>query len=197
MWSSPRIIMLLLRIIEKIKLGTSVTPTPSRVKEIRLRPCPVKFWVSLRMKIPQPLSVPGPVSDHPHDKEKKKAHNLFPSIKSEFPMLQLSCDHVLPGTMWFCFLCTFSPGTWRRQEDLENSPHLPNEEQYTEMEEDGYRSTAMSDGKTGRSARVTEQMKLALFQSIPNSSKSPKQSVGVCWNIRFSLGFSFTQVSQK
>lgn len=78
MWSSPRIIMFLLRIIEKIKLGTSVTPTPRRVKEIRLRPCPVKFWVSLRMKIPQPLSVPGPVSDHPHDKrKKKKKHTTF------------------------------------------------------------------------------------------------------------------------
>lgn len=51
--------------------------------------------------------------------------------------------------------------------------------------------------ETSRSARVTEQIKLALFQSIPNSSKSPKQSIGVCWNIRFSLGFSFTQVSQK
>lgn len=95
--SSPRIIILLLRIIEKIRLGTpksfTVTPTPNRANKTRLRPCPVEFWVSLKMKIPQPLSVPGPVFDHPHD---KKAHNLFPYTKSEFPMLPRSCHHLLP-----------------------------------------------------------------------------------------------------
>lgn len=40
----------------------------------------------------------GPVFNHPHDNKQTKNNHLFPHKKSEFPMLQLSCHCVLPGT---------------------------------------------------------------------------------------------------
>lgn len=61
-----------------------------------------------------------------------------------------------------------------------SGPVFPNEEQGAEVEEDGYQSTAVPDVTAGRAAKVPEQIKLALLSSVPNSFKSPEQSISVC-----------------